>query len=76
MQSYRMLAPARRLVVYGSQALVAGRVRTRRPCRCSCSSARLFDPLDLMNCNKGVFGLNLAHLWGERRYAAARWKRC
>jgi len=24
-----------------------------------------------MNANKGVFGLNLAHLWGERRFAAA-----
>jgi len=27
--------------------------------------------MDLMNSNKGVFGLNLAHLWRERRFAAA-----
>ena len=31
----------------------------------------MFDPMDLMNSNRGVFGLNLAHLWGERRFAAA-----
>jgi NADPH:quinone reductase-like Zn-dependent oxidoreductase len=30
-----------------------------------------FDPLDLMNSNKGVFGLNLGHLWQERRYLAS-----
>src|SRR5262249_56317252 len=26
-----------------------------------------FRPLSLMNKNRGVFGLNLAHLWDERR---------
>jgi len=31
----------------------------------------LFDPMDLMNGNKGVFGLNLSRLWGERRFAGA-----
>jgi len=24
-----------------------------------------FNPLSLMNANKGVFGVNLAHIWGE-----------
>ena len=24
-----------------------------------------FNPLSLMNANKGVFGVNLGHLWGE-----------
>jgi NADPH:quinone reductase-like Zn-dependent oxidoreductase len=26
-----------------------------------------FKPLSLMNRNRGVFGLNLGHLWDERR---------
>jgi NADPH:quinone reductase-like Zn-dependent oxidoreductase len=26
-----------------------------------------FDPLSLINRNKGVFGLNLGHLWDEHR---------
>jgi NADPH:quinone reductase-like Zn-dependent oxidoreductase len=26
-----------------------------------------FKPLSLMNRNRGVFGLNLAHLWDERQ---------
>ena len=28
---------------------------------------RRFKPLSLINRNRGVFGLNLAHLWDERR---------
>jgi NADPH:quinone reductase-like Zn-dependent oxidoreductase len=32
-----------------------------------------FNPLSLMNANKGVFGVNLGHMWGEidrqRRWA-------
>jgi NADPH:quinone reductase-like Zn-dependent oxidoreductase len=70
-QSYRMLAPLGRLVVYGSQALVVGRVRSDEAVQSFLQQRPLFDPMDLMNCNKGVFGLNLAHLWRERRFAAA-----
>jgi NADPH:quinone reductase-like Zn-dependent oxidoreductase len=71
LQSYRMLAPLGRLVVYGSQALVVGRVRDEARVQSFLQQRPLFDPRDLMNGNKGVFGLNLAHLWGERRFAAA-----
>jgi NADPH:quinone reductase-like Zn-dependent oxidoreductase len=70
-QSYRMLAPLGRLVVYGSQALVVGRVRNEEAVQAFLQQRPMFDPMDLMNSNRGVFGLNLAHLWGERRYAAA-----
>jgi NADPH:quinone reductase-like Zn-dependent oxidoreductase len=70
-QSYRMLAPLGRLVVYGSTALVVGRVRDEGRVQAFLQQRPMFDPMDLMNSNKGVFGLNLAHLWGERRFAAA-----
>src|SRR5947207_675684 len=29
-----------------------------------------FNPIGLMNRNKGVFGLNLGHMWGEREKVA------
>jgi NADPH:quinone reductase-like Zn-dependent oxidoreductase len=70
-QSYSMLAPLGRLVVYGSQALVVGRVRSEEVVQSFLQQRPLFDPMDLMNGNKGVFGLNLSRLWGERRFAGA-----
>jgi NADPH:quinone reductase-like Zn-dependent oxidoreductase len=30
-----------------------------------------FDPMSLINRNRGVFGLNLGHLWNERRQLAS-----
>jgi synaptic vesicle membrane protein VAT-1 len=70
-QSYRVLAPLGRLVVLGSQALVVGRERDEERVQSFLQQRPFFDPMDLMNSNKGVFGLNLAHLWRERRFAAA-----
>ena len=70
-ESYRMLAPLGRLVIFGSQALVVGRVRNDEAVHSFLQQRPLFDPMDLMDSNKGVFGLNLAHLWRERRFAAA-----
>jgi NADPH:quinone reductase-like Zn-dependent oxidoreductase len=70
-QSYRLLAPLGRLVIYGSQDLVVGRERNDERVQSFLQQRPFFDPMDLMNSNKGVFGLNLAHLWHERRFAAA-----
>ena len=70
-QSYRTLAPLGRLVIFGSQALVVGRERDEERVQAVLQQRPFFDPMDLMNSNKGVFGLNLAHLWRERRFAAA-----
>jgi synaptic vesicle membrane protein VAT-1 len=70
-QSYRMLAPLGRLVIYGSQALVVGPERDEGRVQAFLQHRPFFDPMDLMKRNKGVFGLNLAHLWRERRFAAA-----
>ena len=70
-ESYRTLAPLGRLVIFGSQALVVGRERDEERVQAVLQQRPFFDPMDLMNSNKGVFGLNLAHLWRERRFAAA-----
>jgi NADPH:quinone reductase-like Zn-dependent oxidoreductase len=64
--SYRLLAPLGRLVMYGVSSVAAG--ERRNWCRALTTLARMptFRPLSLMNRNRGVFGLNLGHLWGER----------
>jgi NADPH:quinone reductase-like Zn-dependent oxidoreductase len=64
--SYRLLAPLGRLVVYGVSRLASG--ERRNPWRVITTLVQMprFHPLSLMNRNRGVFGLNLGHLWDER----------
>jgi NADPH:quinone reductase-like Zn-dependent oxidoreductase len=66
-KGYRLLAPTGRLGVFGVSALASGKERsTLAMLRVI---ARIpwfqFNPLSLMNANKGVFGVNLGHMWGE-----------
>ena len=70
-RSYRMLAPLGRLIVLGSQSMVDGRERNDERVQRVLQERPRFDPLDLMSSNKSVSGINLAHLWTERRFAAA-----
>lgn len=66
-KSYRCLAPTGRLGLFGLSA--AAPAKRRQPVaalRAGLSTLRLrWGPLGLMNENKGVFGVNLGHLWGE-----------
>jgi synaptic vesicle membrane protein VAT-1 len=66
-KGYRVLARTGRLGAFGASALASGKQRsltgmlsvvTRIPWFA-------FNPLALMNANKGVFGVNLGHMWGE-----------
>ncbi|HSJ96517.1 MAG TPA: zinc-binding dehydrogenase [Myxococcota bacterium] len=65
--SYRSLAPTGRLGMFGLSAAATG--KRRRPVaalRAGLATVRLrWGPLRLMNENKGVFGVNVGHLWGE-----------
>jgi NADPH:quinone reductase-like Zn-dependent oxidoreductase len=65
--SYRSLAPTGRLGMFGLSAAATG--KRRRPVaalRAGLATVRLrWGPLRLMNENRGVFGVNLGHLWGE-----------
>lgn len=63
--SYRMLAPLGRVVMLGVSSMVGERRDTWRMLR-SWWEMKPFDPLSLINRNRGVFGLNLGHLWDER----------
>jgi NADPH:quinone reductase-like Zn-dependent oxidoreductase len=63
--SYRMLAPLGRLVMFGMSAVVGGeRRRLWRVFRAWRALPR-FKPFSLISRNRGVFGLNLGHLWTE-----------
>ena len=65
--SYRLLAPLGRLVLYGVSAIAPGQRRSWWHAGRTMIQMPSFKPLSLMNRNKGVFGLNLAHLWDERQ---------
>ncbi len=68
--SYRMLAPLGRLVIFGLSAAAPGERRSMwRVFRAWLATPR-FDPLSMINRNRGVFGLHVGHLWDERRQLA------
>jgi NADPH:quinone reductase-like Zn-dependent oxidoreductase len=70
-ESYRLLAPLGRLVMFGLSAAAPGERRSYwRALRAWLATPR-FDPLSLINRNRGVFGLHVGHLWTERPQLAS-----
>jgi len=65
--SYRLLAPLGRLVMYGVSSIAPGERRSVWRALTTIVRMPRFKPLSLMNRNRGVFGLNVGHLWDERR---------
>ncbi len=63
----RLLAPTGRLGMYGASSLAAG--RTRAPFAMLAFALRTpwlkSNPVTLMNENKGVFGVNVGHMWDQ-----------
>lgn len=68
--SYRLLAPLGRMVVYGASAVSSGEKRSWLHAVRILWQMPSFKPMSMMNQNRGVFGLNLGHLWSERRQLA------
>jgi NADPH:quinone reductase-like Zn-dependent oxidoreductase len=64
--SYRLLAPLGRLIAYGVSSLATGERRSLWRALTTIVTMPRFNPLSLMNRNRGVFGLNVGHLWSER----------
>jgi synaptic vesicle membrane protein VAT-1 len=66
-KGYRLLAPTGRLGMFGISAAVTRKERNLLGMLAVVVSIPWFqfNPLALMNANKGVFGVNLGHLWGE-----------
>jgi NADPH:quinone reductase-like Zn-dependent oxidoreductase len=73
-KSYRALRATGRMGVFGmSTASASGILGKLRALRAVAQTPR-FHPLGMMNRNRGVFGLNLGHMWGEAEKVAA-WTR-
>jgi NADPH:quinone reductase-like Zn-dependent oxidoreductase len=64
--SYRLLAPLGRMVMLGVSSVTRGETRNWWHAALAIFRMPRFRPLSLMNHNRGVFGLNLAHLWEEQ----------
>jgi NADPH:quinone reductase-like Zn-dependent oxidoreductase len=69
--SYRLLAPLGRLIMFGVSSIAPGERRSWLRTMRGMFQMPRFSPLSLINRNRGVFGLNLAHLWQEREQLLA-----
>lgn len=63
--SYDSLAPLGRLMIFGASAFTPGATRSIPTIVKQFFSMPTFKPLALMDKNRGVFGVNLGHLWDE-----------
>ena len=66
-KGYRLLAPTGRLGIFGASSAATGKGAGYLGMASMLANTPWvqFNPLSLMNANKGVFGVNLGHLWGE-----------
>jgi NADPH:quinone reductase-like Zn-dependent oxidoreductase len=62
-----MLAPLGRLIIFGLSSAAPGERRSLFRAVSAWLATPRFDPLSLINRNRGVFGLHIGHLWSERR---------
>jgi NADPH:quinone reductase-like Zn-dependent oxidoreductase len=64
-KSYRALRATGRMGVFGMSTASANGIRGKLRALKAVMQSPRFNPLGLMSRNKGVFGLNLGHLWHE-----------
>jgi NADPH:quinone reductase-like Zn-dependent oxidoreductase len=64
-KGYRLLRPAGRLVAYGFANMASGSRRNVLHVVRQAVGIPLFTPLQLMNDNRSIAGVNLGHLWSE-----------
>ena len=64
-KTYRALRTTGRMGVFGMSTASASGIRGKLRAMKALVQTPKFHPLALMNRNKGVFGLNLGHMWGE-----------
>ena len=64
-KSYRALRTTGRMGVFGMSTASASGIRGKLRALKALAQTPRFHPLALMNRNRGVFGLNLGHMWGE-----------
>lgn len=64
-KTYKALRATGRMGVFGMSVASASGIRGKLRALKAVAQMPRFNPLGLMNRNKGVFGLNLGHMWGE-----------
>ena len=64
-QSYQVLRATGRLGMFGISAATQGRASRQWNLMKTALRMPFFHPIGLMNKNRGVFGVNLGHLWKE-----------
>ncbi len=62
---YDLLRPMGRLFMFGVSSFAAGDTRSLFRAAVGLAQMPRFKPVALMNDNRGVFGVNLGHLWAE-----------
>lgn len=65
-KSLRCLRPMGRLFMFGISSFAPGQTRRLLPAVKGFFGMKKFSPITLMNDNRGVFGVNLGHLWEEQ----------
>lgn len=64
-KSYRCLRHNGRLFMFGASSVVPGKRRRLLPALKALAQMPRFSSLQLLDLNRGVFGVNLGHLWHE-----------
>jgi NADPH:quinone reductase-like Zn-dependent oxidoreductase len=62
-KNYRLLHPTGRVVYFGASSIAGGKTRSVLNILRTLLGLPFFNPIQLMNANKGVLGVNLGHLW-------------
>ena len=70
-KTYRALRTTGRMGVFGMSTASASGIRGKLRALKALAQTPRFHPLALMNRNKGVFGLNLGHMWNEGEKVAS-----
>src|SRR5438552_12393452 len=73
-KSYRALRTTGRMGVFGMSTASASGIRGKLRALKALAQTPRFHPLSMMNRNRGVFGLNLGHMWREGEKVAG-WTR-
>jgi NADPH:quinone reductase-like Zn-dependent oxidoreductase len=69
-ESYALLAPLGRMVMFGVSRIAPSRTRDYLTIVKTLWAMPKFKPFSLINRNRGVFGLNVGHLWDAREQLA------
>lgn len=73
-KSYRALRTTGRMGMFGMSVASASGIRGKLRAMKAIAQMPRFNPIKLINRNRGVFGLNLGHMWGEGEKVAG-WTR-